>query len=35
MFLKTAAPLLSHKSKASNKITFENEKLITNNQQMR
>ena len=32
MFWKTVAPLFSNKSKASNKITSENEKLITNDQ---
>ena len=32
MFWKTVAPLFSNKSKASNKITSENEKLIINNQ---
>ena len=32
MFWKTVAPLFSNKSKASNKITSENQKLITNDQ---
>ena len=32
MFWKTVAPLFSNKSKASNKITSENEKLIINDQ---
>ena len=32
MFWKTVSPLFSNKSKASNKITSENEKLIINDQ---